>query len=336
MTSRILFIERKPFGVGSIERVFRQVAKDLPPGEFEIDFQSLPYGYSALDVAKNLLLFRPRKADIYHVTGHVNYICLRLPRGSTVLTLHDFVLLHIRSGLRRSILKKLFFDWPLRRMRFLTAVSEQTRQEASDACGVSPDLVTVIENPLLDGFDPHPEKAFDEHCPRVLHIGTAPNKNLGNLAEALRGLPCTLRVIGKVDTPTQHTFEAANLSYESVADLDQVAIEAEYRNCDVVSFCTSYEGFGLPIIEAQAMRKPVITSDREPMRSVAGKGAILVDPDDPSNMRKGFQKMFSDAALRTSLIEAGSTNVARYDPQIAASKYADLYRGMIASWRTPS
>lgn len=328
MKTRVLYIERKPVSSPSIERVFREVASRLPQDEFEVSFQQLPYGNSALAVIRNHLLFRPADAEIYHVTGHVHYIALRLPRERTVLTIHDLIILHIRKGVRRWLIEKLYLRWPLRRLRYVTAISEFTRREIEHFVGRAD--VEVIEDPLIDGFDPQPRKPFNSDKPVVLHVGTAPNKNLANVIKALKGLKCILRIIGPLSDDLRHELQFAGVEYENTEGLGQDAMSQEYRNCDVVSFCSTYEGFGLPIIEAQAMEKPLITSDIEPMRSISGSGALHVDPQDPGAIRSGLERLIHDAPLRETLVQAGKENILRFDPKAIADRYADLYRKIIA------
>ncbi|MFL6374783.1 MAG: glycosyltransferase family 4 protein [Pyrinomonadaceae bacterium] len=328
MKTRVLYVERKPVSSPSIERVFREVASHLPADEFEASFQSVPYGDGALDLMRNLLFFRRTKADIYHVTGHCHYISLRLPSNRTVLTIHDLIILHIRKGIRRWVLDKLYLQWPVRRLRHVTAISQFTKDEIEQFSRRSD--VAVIEDPLIGGFDPEPRKLFNADTPVILHVGTAPNKNLPNLIKAVTGLKCVLRIIGKLTEEIRRDLHLAGVDYENVADLGQDAMTTEYRNCDIVSFCSTYEGFGLPIIEAQAMKKPLITSDIEPMRSISGAGALHVDPNDPAAIRSGIERLISDERLREQLILEGKENIVRFDAKSLARKYADIYRNIMA------
>jgi glycosyltransferase involved in cell wall biosynthesis len=329
MKYKLVFVERKPSGSVSIERVFEQIAKDLPSSRFEITRQSMPFGNGVFGTFLNLLFFKPKAADIYHITGHVHYIALRLPKSKTVLTIHDLVFLHRRTGLRRFVLKWLFLKMPLKRLNFVTTVSRSTKDEILKYISVDEQKIRVIENPMIDGFEPRDEKPFDDRCPVILHIGTAENKNLVKLIEALRGIKCKLRIIGRLNAKISETLRSCAVDYENAFDLDQNDISEEYLKSDIVAFCSAYEGFGLPIIEAQAMRKPVITSDRSPMKDVAGKGACLVDPDDVSSIRSGLLKIINDPEYRTELTEQGKANVARFDGKAIADQYALLYNDIL-------
>jgi glycosyltransferase involved in cell wall biosynthesis len=104
----------------------------------------------------------------------------------------------------------------------------------------------------------------------------------------------------------------------------------EYRNADIVSFCSLAEGFGLPIIEAQALGVPVITSNISPMKEVAGEGALLVDPNNPDCIAAGIAEIINNEALRMKIVGTGSENVRRFSPEHVAGQYWKLYMEIAA------
>ena len=77
-------------------------------------------------------------------------------------------------------------------------------------------------------------------------------------------------------------------------------------------FPSLYEGFGLPVLEAQACGCPVITSATSSLPEVAGDAALLVAPGDTAAIAAGLRRIATDPALRESLIERGFANVRRF------------------------
>ena len=108
---------------------------------------------------------------------------------------------------------------------------------------------------------------------------------------------------------------------------DNELVEA-YRRCDMVVFASLYEGFGLPILEAQAMGRPVITSNFGAMKEAAGDGALLVDPYSVEAIRDAVLRVKREPALREELIAKGRANVERFRAGVVAERYAEIYRGM--------
>src|SRR5208337_1024224 len=93
----------------------------------------------------------------------------------------------------------------------------------------------------------------------------------------------------------------------------------------MLCFCSFLEGFGLPILEAQATGRPVITSNLSSMPEVAGKSACLADPYDVSSIRSGILKIINEPDYRETLIAKGFENVKRYSLSRVVKMYTNLY-----------
>ncbi|HNU08905.1 MAG TPA: glycosyltransferase, partial [Pyrinomonadaceae bacterium] len=154
----------------------------------------------------------------------------------------------------------------------------------------------------------------------------APHKNLPNLIRAIDGLKCRLMILGRIDDETAAMLKEKAIDFENEFEVGEDRIRELYATADIVAFCSTFEGFGLPIIEAQAMGTPVVTSNIDPMKEVAGDGALLADPHSPEEIRAAIDRLIEDSSLREKLVLAGTDNVKRYEPATIAAKYAELYR----------
>ena len=105
---------------------------------------------------------------------------------------------------------------------------------------------------------------------------------------------------------------------------DEEIIRA-YKECDIVSFPSLYEGFGLPIIEGQAIGRPVVTSALLPMSSIAGKGAVLVDPYSVDSITKGIVYALENSE---SLIKEGINNADHFSLKHIVGQYMSLYENL--------
>jgi glycosyltransferase involved in cell wall biosynthesis len=329
MKPKIVFIERKFWESVSLEKVFAQIDKSIPKDKFETSFVKLPYLNDLLGIIKNFIYFKKPEADIYHITGHIHYIGLILPKKKTVLTIADLTILRTRKGLRRFIIKKLFFDLPVKKIKYITAISEATKKEIIQFTNCEEQKIRVIEVPLQDILYLESEKTFNTRCPTILQIGTAQHKNIANLVKALKDVNCRLRIIGKLNEELLNELKLNKIDFTNDFDLEDGEIRDEYQKADIVAFCSIYEGFGLPIIEAQAMRTPVVTSNISPLKEVAGGGAVLVNPEDILSIREGILRIINDESLRNKLVEKGLINIKRFETSRVAAQYENLYREII-------
>jgi glycosyltransferase involved in cell wall biosynthesis len=146
---------------------------------------------------------------------------------------------------------------------------------------------------------------------------------------ALRGVSCVLVIVGQLPQSIMSDLRDCGVDHENFVGIDHAAMTRLYRDADIISFPSTYEGFGMPILEGQAVGRAVLTSDLEPMRGVAGRGgALLVDPQSVGAIREGFLALMRDDLLRARLIAAGKANCRRFTLESVAASYLALYRGL--------
>ena len=117
-----------------------------------------------------------------------------------------------------------------------------------------------------------------------------------------------------------------NIEFTNCWDISEDHMKEKYRSCDLVAFVSTYEGFGMPILEANATGRPVITSNILSMPEVAADAACIVDPFNTAEIRAGILRIITDQTYREQLNDNGRRNVLRYSPDTIAQQYAELYR----------
>jgi glycosyltransferase involved in cell wall biosynthesis len=207
----------------------------------------------------------------------------------------------------------------------ISVVSTSTKKQLLRYIGCDPRKIHVIPPPVLELFQPS-KKEFNPQKPTILHIGTTFNKNLSRLAKALRGVPCHLRIIGGLSKNYLKSLQEEDIEFSNIENISEELIVKEYENCDMVAFVSVYEGFGMPITEANAVGRPIVTSNVFSMPEAADGAACLVNPYDVESIRGGILRVIWDTPYREGLVHKGYENAKRFRPQMIAGKYADLYR----------
>lgn len=150
------------------------------------------------------------------------------------------------------------------------------------------------------------------------------------MIDAIAGLDVTLVTIGQLAPEMEGALRASGVRYENYHGLSRERLVEEYRKSDLLVFPSTYEGWGMPIIEAQAIGRPVVTANVAAMPEAAGGAACLVDPFDVASIRAGICRILSDEPYARGLIEAGIGNASNYSAATIAGQYADIYRSLAA------
>ena len=175
--------------------------------------------------------------------------------------------------------------------------------------------------------------ALDPARPFLLHVGS--NLRMKNREGALRIFALT-----KSDWDGQLVFAGQKLTPElrslgkELGVLDRVVevagpkndlLEALYSCALALLYPSRFEGFGWPIIEAQACGCPVLCADREPMSEIGGEAAITHDVDDEAGFARSILRL-TDPAERERWSERSLENVQRFTAEEMIAKYISLYR----------
>jgi glycosyltransferase involved in cell wall biosynthesis len=268
-----------------------------------------------------------RPPDILFVPAHV--LPIAHPRASLV-TIHDLGYLHFPETHPR--LQRLYLDlstrWNAHTAAHILADSEATKADLITQYATHPDKISVAypgyDSVLAPVDDPVRIKTTKARYgitgDYFLYLGTLqPRKNLARIIDAFAATEtkASLVLAGKRGWLYDDLFNQVNrLGLEKrvlfpgyVLKEDKAAL---LSGALAFVFPSLYEGFGLPVLEAQTCSCPVITSTTSSLPEVAGNGALLVDPHDDFAIATAMQRIATEPALREMLIERGFANVRRF------------------------
>ena len=230
-----------------------------------------------------------------------------------------------------------------RRAEMLTAISEHTRADVLRLTNARPERVRVTPLACDPAFraPAAPEKltAFrrEHDLTRgfILYAGNiSPRKNLDTLlaafAAAADRLPCDLAVTGGYAWSEDFAATVARLGLAGrVKRLGHIApadMPLLYQSALALAFPSLFEGFGLPILEAQAGGTPVVCSRATSLPEVAGDGALLVDPKGVAAWAGALVKIVHDVTLREDLVAKGRANESRYSWERTAHLTLEVFQ----------
>jgi len=321
----VYFYRPKMKGVHSIETVFDQVKSSMPDDVSYKDYvctsKWMRY-HSFLKASKF-------QGDINHITGDIHTISLFLSKKRTVVTVHD-VGRYERDlkGIKKLIFKMVWLTFPLKRVSYITTISEFTKKKLIEICNIPDEKIVVIPNPAPEDFN-YSYKEFNSESPVIMQIGSGNNKNIYRLIEAVKDSSFRLLLIRKPDKAIQKLLAKHNIQYEWYTDLSRSEVYECYKKSDILFFASEYEGFGVPILEANIIGRPVITSNISAMPDVANDAALLVNPFDIEEIKEGLLRIKNDTDYREKLIQNGLANVGRFSKSRISNLYYKLYTEML-------
>ena len=144
-------------------------------------------------------------------------------------------------------------------------------------------------------------------------MGTTKNKNIDRILHSIKDINMKIVIVGKINKDQISFLNKNNVNFENYINISEAKLINCYNEARVLLFPSLYEGFGLPVIEAQRMGVPVITSNISPMKDITNNSASLVNPKDIHDIKKKLNKICFNSKFRKSVIKKGYINSLNYD-----------------------
>lgn len=284
-------------------------------------------------------------ADLVH--GPVNVIPLLSP-CPTVTTIHDLSFVRFRYLLRpsRRLYQLVMTRLSAQHARRIITISAHTANEIVRLFHISRERIDVIHHGVDPSFHPRPVEDIAAFRHRrelpdrfVLVVGTLePRKNHTKLVEAFSRIHdsgAKLVLVGGKGWLYQDLFAKVEILGlgERVIFAGYVPnneLPLWYNAATALAYPSLYEGFGMPILEAQACGTPVLTSNIPPMTEAAGDAALLISPTDVEALAAALQRLLTETSLQQELKERGLAHAKQFSWRHTAQETARVYRRALA------
>lgn len=247
------------------------------------------------------------------------------PNAINITTLHDFTYEYFFSGIRQKVHIWQKYN-AIRKSDVIVCISESTKKDLLKFLpDISEDKIRIIYNGVSDIYHPLDLKNTKyEDC--ILYVGGRQSyKNFPFAVACAKEVNKKLLIVGSPLSDKEKSAvekELGKNGYISVVHPNDSILNSIYNSVDCLLYPSLYEGFGIPIIEAQKAGCPVIALNNSSIPEVYGSNKMLLSNSSVSNFRQKYNILKSD---RDPLILEGFENSKRFSWDIMTSQYIQLY-----------
>lgn len=274
------------------------------------------------------------KYDILHLTGHYDYLKSAMPKDAkVVITIHDMI-----SEKELAIPNPLKYFFAARANKII-AVSEKTKKDIIEILGIAEDKIHVIYHGSSLSLDQakQPAKALPDSY--LLFVGQRSGyKNFTNLINGLvpvlhqnKSLHLVCAGRKPFDEKEQNQFKKLGIEDRLVSfnNIDDGNLAFLYQHAQAFIFPSLFEGFGIPILEAWSCRTPVILSNIDCFREIAGEAGYYFDPQNPQDITEKINEVLSNYQLANDLRIKGTERLKIYSWQRAVDETIKIYNSLL-------
>lgn len=295
---------------------------------------------------KVVKFLKANKIDIFHGLSHMLPYGIEKTGIPSVVTIHDLIFLRYPEYYKK-LDRFLYYHIYLsscQRATKIIAISNQTRNDLIDYFNIDPRKIEVIYQSCDNHFYhrlSEEQKNFIQikyKLPQkfILCVGTIEQRK--NQLAILRAivtekLDLTVVILGK---PTEYINILNQFICESGIQKQVIflhnattdELQGIYQMAEVMVYPSFFEGFGLPVIEAQASQCAVITSNVSSLPEAGGNGALYINPENIFELGKAIRDVISFPKLKEELIEKGSVNAEKFNEKLTAARLMNLYNNL--------
>lgn len=271
-------------------------------------------------------IFKMHKIDLFYSPEMYISLKANIP---TLMVSHDIVFETFPDHFPKHQLKYLLRNVPKFHSSadHIVAVSNFGKQDIVKHYNIPADKISVAGNSCPDGFAPVTadqklaiQKKYSNSAPYIMYVGALhPRKNVVRMLQAFQKYKESSKsdlkfiIVGRMawkSNEIQTEIENA----KDVIWLNQIENELKdiMASSEALFFASLFEGFGIPLLEGMQSGVPVITSNANAMKEVAGDAAILVDPYSIEEMAQAIQEVTTNTSLRQTIIEKGKLRVTQF------------------------
>lgn len=269
-------------------------------------------------------------ADLVHSPANFGSWSKHVP---SILTIHDtlsFSQPSLVPGAHGVLIRTMLKNSARAAERILT-VSNSSALDIEKHLRVAPERISVI--PLAATPPAHPDVDSVRENNLFLVVGNnLPHKNFDSILEALSLIPAEnrpqVRVVGGNGAPfskrvaqMKMTRWVTHLGWVNNEDLENL-----YARATGFILPTKFEGFGLPVVEAMLRGCPVICSDLQVLREVAGDAVLYFDAAQPRDLAEKIQTVLARPKLQKAMREEGYSRVRKFSWEYTAEQTAEVIR----------
>jgi glycosyltransferase involved in cell wall biosynthesis len=246
---------------------------------------------------------------------------------------------------------RLIYTLSAKRANSLSTVSNYSRQDIAHFYGVKPEKIHVVpegvDTKLFRPIDDQPclstwrKAIFGADLPFILFVGKPTKRhNLPSLIRAFgllkqeQKIPHKLLLIGMSlpGTPFEQAITDMGIESEvfTIGHTSHANIVLAYNAANLLIYPSSYEGFGMPVLEAMACGRPVIAIDNTAFPEFSQGIAHLLPDVEVNTLKEGIMAVLSDPAWQSEMAKTGPPRAAQYDWHSVTQQYLDLMMPLIA------
>ena len=286
---------------------------------------------------------RSEKFDMFE---QLHLPLVKAPTGRTILTIHDIRGIILKGGRRERTIYKTILERSLTAADHVITVSESVRDEILDLNPKIP--ISVICNGIdIEAFENIPKSELltvqqnfnlpDEFLLAVGHIEK--RKNYLGLIDAITrlhrgGRSIYLVIIGNDSGEMNaviervHSLNLANY-VKILSDLTDLEVRCIYTLCKLFVFPSSYEGFGIPILEAMAAKRPIVLSNIPVFREITQGQGVYFSHNDPDSIASAIDEVLSSTSECDRLIQYGSKRVIDFSFRKISMDIGRVYKSLL-------